>query len=288
MQLIFNQKGTIMTDQIFVDGKELSPDMIKLVRRCQASANAVSAYNKAFDVYWKSVPFLSRDEFWTLLAQYRSLIVLYRFQYNRTNGLDQAAKEFMRKAWRGERDYKIGKAVAFAKMYNEMCTIQRAFIPNEYGGGDSFTDAADNCPLGGPHIGNQGKYESITAYEAAVTMGVSEMEEEPHVLEKLVKFIVRGENYNCTSLRDAARHYLAAALRDVECPIDDPQYLRMDIDRETLKALLDKTSGPLTVQIKMDDEGIMLDAFDGDGEVIDTAWQMYADCGVKVTPVSNE
>lgn len=273
-----------MHDPIFVDGKELNPDTIKLVRRCHAAANAASAFNKAFDKYWNSLPLLMPEDFWPILYQYRAMILLYRFQYNRTNGVEVGAMEFMRKAWAGEREYKLNTAIKFAKTYPHMCKKLEEFLPKEYRKG-----LLESAPLGGEHIGKDGQYKSIDDYRAAVTMSVAEMNELDHVAERMVKLIISGDVHTTGTyakhLHDASRYYLAAALKGVECPSpDQDRFVTIDVDRETLATVLDKTDGPMTVQAKLDDEGLVLDVYDSEGEVIDSAWLLYAEACVKVTP----
>jgi len=36
------------------------------------------------------------------------------------------------------------------------------------------------------------------------------------------------------------------------------------------------------IQVKLDDEGVVVDAFDDDGECIDSTWKLYSEMGVEV------
>ena len=40
------------------------------------------------------------------------------------------------------------------------------------------------------------------------------------------------------------------------------------------------------IQVKLDDEGVVVDALDDSGESIDSTWKLYSDMGIEVTKLT--
>ena len=270
-------------DMIFVDGKGLDPLVISLVQRSKALSNFRDAYQKLWRQFSERLPLLEDAEFWEVLNAYRELVVLYRFNYGRTNGVKQAAEELCRRAWVGEGEFNLNTIFRFAKTYPEVGRKMAKVLPDEYGGGDSYTDAKDNLPLCGGGFPLGAQFLDVESFRLAVRNALQGMD------EKLPRFITAGENYNAMSLREAAEKYAQLALADVDCPItDEDRYLRIELDRESIEVLLETTTGPLTVQTKLDDEGVVLDLIDSEGGVIDSTWKLYSDAGLQVVTDEDE
>ena len=71
-------------------------------------------------------------------------------------------------------------------------------------------------------------------------------------------------------------------------------YLHIDPAQETLNFLVDllhpdeKEQSGITVRVKMDDEGLVVDAWDGKNEIIASTWKLYSEFGVEVKEIEEE
>ena len=70
------------------------------------TAKALTQLNYQFHnewvAYFTALPILNRERFWTLIPNLQKEIQTFRFQYARTNGIEDATDEFFRKAATGE------------------------------------------------------------------------------------------------------------------------------------------------------------------------------------------
>ena len=60
------------------------------------------------------------------------------------------------------------------------------------------------------------------------------------------------------------------------------KYVYLHIDPSDLFRPDEKEQSGITIHVKMDDEGIVVDAWSGEDEVIASAWKTYADMGFEV------
>lgn len=262
--------------------------VMKFTQRANALNHAQAAYDKAFEAYFEILGLLHDEQFWRILEVYRKNVIRFRLQYGRTNGVEHAADELMRAASDKETPFYLREAICFVKTYKEVTSNMASCVPENYIDGNSYDHVVDNLPLCGK-INKGTTYRSIQSFESAITMSVSDMEMEDELADKFVKFLMYGENHHQAILKNAAKKYILASIQDMSCIIgSDPRYLSIDVDRDTLATVLDETDGPMTVQTKLDDEGLVLDILDSEGEVIDSAWQLYAVAGVKVIPESTQ
>ena len=61
------------------------------------------------------------------------------------------------------------------------------------------------------------------------------------------------------------------------------RYVHLHIDPADLQH-----GATIVIQVKMDDEGIVVDAWSREDEVIASAWKTYADMGVEVKEIKDE
>ena len=71
-------------------------------------------------------------------------------------------------------------------------------------------------------------------------------------------------------------------------------YLHIDPTQETLNFLVDlihpdeKEQSGITIHVKMDDEGIAVDVWGGEDEVVASTWKLYSEFGVEVKEIEDE
>jgi hypothetical protein len=66
------------------------------------------------------------------------------------------------------------------------------------------------------------------------------------------------------------------------------RYVYLHIDPSDLFRPDEKEQSGITIHVKMDDEGIVVDAWSREDEVIASAWKTYADMGVEVKEIKDE
>src|SRR2546421_7126392 len=83
---------------------------------------AAARFHRAWVGFWNVVEPLADDRFFVLLPLFQSEIERFRFRYQRTDGVDSAAREIYRKTVTGESKgrYTFEEALRFAKAYSHM------------------------------------------------------------------------------------------------------------------------------------------------------------------------
>lgn len=61
------------------------------------------------------------------------------------------------------------------------------------------------------------------------------------------------------------------------------QYVYVQVSAEMLQTIVNEQKGGITVQVKLDDEGVVVDVLTGEDENIGTAWKTYAEMDLTVT-----
>jgi len=186
---------------------------------------AQEQYHWAFrDYLAHEVAVLSDDRFWQIQAVFVREVICFRFGYNRTNGVEQAAREMFRKPLAGDfssRDdqpplqYTLAEATQFAKSWQQLS--RRLYRPLfdlvTDRGDDSYGDLLDALPLAGRTVietSLAGGYRDHACFEQAVRTAC-------HPCPQLAALILHGEQYIGMLLGDAARDYFAMA--DADCPV---------------------------------------------------------------------
>jgi hypothetical protein len=59
--------------------------------------------------------------------------------------------------------------------------------------------------------------------------------------------------------------------------------IELQIEHQTLKDIVDDLSS-LTIQVKLDDEGVVIDALAGEGENVGTTWKLYSEMDANAPP----
>lgn len=174
---------------------------------------SLANYAKAFRRHFHdSVTVLTDDRFWALQPVFRSEVCKFRFNYGRSNGVEQAARELFRKPLAGDFDdsptYTLDEAVQFAKTWPSIQNrlYRPLFDVVQDRGDDAYGDLLDSLPLAGREVVEKaiaGDFANERQFESAVLEGCAGD-------ETLAKFILHGENYAAMALADAARDAFAA------------------------------------------------------------------------------
>lgn len=170
-----------------------------------AMVRAKEVFHEAWVKYFKKLPPLKPSRFWEILEVFQEQVRKRRFEYKRTDGVDDAAWEVMRLALVGEAQYTIDEAIRFAATYGLACAQcdkrYRKLFEFEC---DSKNDLMDSMPLLG---------------RACLTIGaMSEEDLREQVMEMTPqgftrRFIAYGENYCEMRLIDAAEKLAVAEWR---------------------------------------------------------------------------
>ncbi len=176
---------------------------------------ARQVYENAFRSFFQEhVTPLPVARFWQLQPVFADEIRCFRFGYGRTNGVEQAAGEFFRKAltqdFQGfsERElsaYSITEALQFAKSWrtlvrqldDALCQVVEDRSDDAYG------DLLDSLPLAGIGVCRRAlehQFRDNLDLEDGVRASCQ-------AVCGLAPFILHGENYAATALSDAARDY---------------------------------------------------------------------------------
>ena len=205
-----------------------TPEMMTAAKNLAA---AKTAFYYLWNEFVHGLKPLADERFWHILNVYRDCINTYRFEYRRSNGVEQAAEELMRKALVGEADYSLDEAIQFAYTYDHMV----AKVRKRYGKlfefcGDSFGDLMDSLVLCGPVCLTwkpKGEIEIPCCVGQAMEMVFPDNHTGaiPDERFRFVNFICRGENYCEMMLHDAAKHYwLSAAMQMLRDELPENTY----------------------------------------------------------------
>jgi len=194
--------------------------MHDLKQKAIAHRTANEQYNTAFRGYFANqVTELPEDRFWELQAVFQRDVCTFRFGYKRTNGVDQAAREFFRKPLADDFGkapiYSLEEAISFAKSWQGWRgrLYQPLFDVVEDRGDDAYGDLLDALPLAGRDLVCKAlarEFGNQSQFDASVLEGCSGN-------EQLAKLILHGENYVAMSLADAAQEYFAANINRHRC-----------------------------------------------------------------------
>jgi hypothetical protein len=178
-------------------------------------------YEKAFRCFFQEqVQALPTARFWELQPVFADAVHTYRFGYDRTNGVEQAAGEFFRKALAqdfhgfGSRDipaYALTEALQFAKRWRTLASELDDALSQvvEHRSDDAYGDLLDALPLAGHDLCTQaldGRFRENSDLEDGVRLACS-------ATPGMTRLILRGENYVATALYDAAREYYPSLCR---------------------------------------------------------------------------
>ena len=187
--------------------------MHDLTNKAIAYREAREHYNTVFrDHFANQVTELPEDRFWELQAVLRIEVCRFMFGYKRTNGVEQAAREFFRKPLADDfgkaTNYSLEEAIRFAKTWDgwRQKLYQPLFDIVEDRGDDAYGDLLDALPLAGPGLISKAlarEFGNQRQFDAGVLDGCGGN-------EQLAKLILHGENYVAMSLADAAQEYFAA------------------------------------------------------------------------------
>ena len=181
-----------------------------------AAARSLRNAQRVFDDHWlawfNAQPVLAQSKFWRMIDALRAEVINFRFGLKRSNGIEHACEEFMRKALVGRADYTLDEAIRFARTYEQAVERLRA----RYGGGcDSRNDLLDAMPLCGkaclsftPNAEISELQMQIEAvfHDATFARAADVM--------KLTRLICEGENYIAMRICEAAKQvWLADSAR---------------------------------------------------------------------------
>jgi len=188
--------------------------------KAMAYREAKENYGTAFrDYFTNQVIELPADRFWELQAVLRGEVCTFRFGYKRTNGVEQACREFFRKPVADDfgkyASYSLEEAVSFAKSWQGWRgrLYQPLLDVVEDRGDDAYGDLLDALPLAGRDLvckALAGEFGNQRQFDAAVLEGCNGN-------QQLAKLILHGENYVAMSLADAAQEYFAANINRHRC-----------------------------------------------------------------------
>lgn len=161
------------------------------------------AYRGAFIRYMASLEPLPLDRFWDLLERVKVEIHQYRYGYKRSNGVEQGADEFFRKALVGDGDYTMEECYRFTATYEQVVSrlSKRLGKLFEYCG-DSFGDLIDSLPLAGREFCEQKFYSEEHLHDQIA-----------HLPAPWNKF-VGGEHYVEMSLEHCAKRRMLSVVCD--------------------------------------------------------------------------
>jgi len=182
-----------------------------------AYCGARKEYEKAFRTYFREhVKPLSADRFWELQPVLTHDVYLFRFGYGRSNGVEQAAGDFFRKAltqeayhFQGRKQplYSISEAMQFARSWQtlvrQLDDVLREVV--EHRGDDAYGDLLDAFLLAGQDVHQRSlerQFRDNRDLEEGITAACQ-------TAPGLAELILHGENYVAMSLVDAARECLA-------------------------------------------------------------------------------
>ncbi len=177
---------------------------------------ALQAYHQAFSEHFDNqVTTLPTDRFWQLQTVFNRQVIRFRFGYGRTNGVEQAAREFFRQPYAGDfratgpgTKYSFDEAMSFAKSWRDIAgqLYEPLFDVVTGRGDDGYSDLLDSLPLAGREVVNKAtnrEFDNNQQFEEAVVLACSKQG-----YEQLTRLILRGENYIGMSLFDSAKDYL--------------------------------------------------------------------------------
>jgi hypothetical protein len=202
-------------------------DTTELKEIAVASLQAEEKYQKAFWSYVESIEPLSDERFWELVPEFVNEIRCFYFGYGRTDGVKDAAREFVRKTVVNQATWTLEETIQFAKTWREVKSrlYKPLFDVVEGYSDDSYSDLRDALPCLGKDFINRCLNEEIAKkrFIPDAKERISDMAAEYQVnFESLCQFILQGENYMSSALEDAAKRYFATeALIGVEDPYAD-------------------------------------------------------------------
>lgn len=181
--------------------------MTKLKKLAQAKKKATDAFAEEFH---KTVQLLPDDRFFEIVKLYVKEIITFRFHYQRSNGVEQAAQELFRKARCNEEGYSSEELIRFAKTYEAM--KGRLYTPLfdviKDKGDDAYSDLIDNLPLLGQKLFNALETKEYGNHSVVY----QKIEETTRKTGLFFEFIWNGENYHGMTLREAALKHLYHSL----------------------------------------------------------------------------
>jgi len=186
---------------------------------------AQETYHEEFKNYFRSqVEPLDVDRFWQLQPVFVQLVCDYRFGYDRTNGVEQAAEEFFRKPYAGDFKsyggpdvpvYSLDEAVRFARTWEQITEQlhQPLFDVDTDRSDDGYGDLLDTLPLTGRAVVDH----ALKTGDAPGSGFTNNAEIERAVSRACVKdgwprlagLILQGENHIGMFLAEAAENYFA-------------------------------------------------------------------------------
>jgi hypothetical protein len=176
-------------------------------------------YNEAFREHFEhDITALPTGRFWQLAPVFSRWVYEFRFGYDRTNGVADAADEFFRQARVGDFrclpgeaviSYSLEEAMRFAKRWTELRNrlYQPLFHVVAGCSDDAYGDLLDSLPLAGQDVVEMaisGGYTSDRHFTQNVWDACRKRQ-----LDELADFILEGENYIAMHLREAAQGALA-------------------------------------------------------------------------------
>jgi len=210
-------------------------DLINLAR---AKHEARDAYHKAYVKFAAQAPLLEPDHFWTILAVVAKEVKSFRFCYGRTNGTKQAAEEVGRQCWCKQLPKRVEctteQYVSFANTYREL--VSKLYKPlfdvvTGYGD-DGYGDLLDTLPLLGREFvkrilegeWGEGDHDEFISAIKGQTHEDWKLGNDPkgHKEQAVDRFFIKGEEYVCMSLDEAAEKYLCNDLREQE--VDEKEH----------------------------------------------------------------
>jgi hypothetical protein len=193
--------------------------MKDIVQTAQAFREARQNYELSFAEHFAGrQSSLSQDRFWQLQVVFTKQVCQFRFGYERTNGVEQAASEFFRISTQSlhnsKVEYTYEEAVSFVASWKRV--VRDLYVPLYEvvtdRSDDAYSDLLDALPLVGRDVVDQllsRRFHTNTEFEEAVTKSCQQQG-----YERLADLILHGENYVAMSLYETARHSFLYQLDD--------------------------------------------------------------------------
>jgi rubrerythrin len=185
------------------------------VAEARALVIATAKFNKAMIGLEYTLPPLTDDEFWSILAVYRKEVL----SSIRAGRKSEASAHNLQCRMESRGEQKAALYMRFAKTYELKASklYKPLFEVVEGRGDDGYGDLLDNLPLIGREVYEKaldGYYGNESALRDAVLESFKGTVKEA---ERLISYIFNGENYNQMSLNEKGREVFKWEMSPLEC-----------------------------------------------------------------------
>jgi len=156
-------------------------------------------HNRSFEDFFATVKSMGQKKFWEVMDLFKREIETFVFEYKRTNGVEQAARELFRKVLCKQIPYSMLDLCEFVVAYEKTeRSLEKRCRHAVDLHGDSYCDFFDSLPVVGKELMSQKSWSQ------------AELQCFWNRLDPKWKTFVEGENYVWMQLKDAAKEYVSA------------------------------------------------------------------------------